>query len=664
MSDPLIDENIDKNEFVTETDADKELVGFILGHCDEWRNHRDVNYVLYWQEYERIFRGIWDPADKTRDTERSQLITPAMAHAVESKQAEISEAIFGRGEWFDIEDDINDQDKSDIELVRRQMHEDFKQTRIKKAIDNIILLGEMYGTGIGEIVIEEKSILAPATQPIPGANIAAIGTMEKKQFMVGLNAINPRNFLIDPNAETVDDSLGVAIEEYMSYYTIIQGIEKGIYRKVDVVPSYRSTKLEETQEQVISRSDKVPVIRWYGLVPRSMLNGLEETENPAMELFPEDSAADEYSDMVEAVIVIADNQYLLKAEESPYMMKDRPVVAYQADSMPGRFWGRGTIEKGYNMQKALDAQIRSHLDSLALTTAPMMAMDATRLPRGAKYEVRPGKNFLVNGNPAEIMMPFKFGSTDQGNMATAQVFGQMLLAATGTLDSSSMPNSVAGGEASGAGLSMALSGLMKKNKRALINFQEDFLIPFIERAAWRFMQFDPERYPVKDFKFIPLSTMGMVAREYEQQQMVGLMQTLGPNSPITPVLLQGIVQSSSLSNREDIIGKLQKMAQPDPAAQQRQMQEDQLKNGLIEAQINYYNSQSAKNSADAQQIQVETQIMPQEAEAKMIGNISRGSKDPSDFDKRVKVAELALKEQDIKSNERISTMQMQHKKLI
>ena len=664
MSDPLIDNNIDKNEFVVETDADKELVSFVLDHCTEWRNHRDVNYVIYWQEYERLFRGIWDPQDKTRDSERSQLVTPAMAQAVESKQAEISEAIFGRGDWFDIEDDINDKDPTDVQFMRRQMHEDFKHTRIKKAIDNIILLGEMYGTGIGEIVIEEKTVLAPATQPIPGATMSAIGTMEKKQFMVGLNAINPRNFLIDPNAETVDDSLGVAIEEYMSYYTIVQGIEKGIYRKVDVVPSYRSTKLEETQEQVISRSDKVPVIRYYGLIPRSMLNGLEEAEAEAMELFPEDSAADEYTDMVEAVVVIADNQYLLKAEESPYMMKDRPVVAYQADSMPGRFWGRGTIEKGYNMQKALDAQIRSHLDSLALTTAPMMAMDATRLPRGAKYEVRPGKNFLVNGNPAEIMMPFKFGSTDGGNMQTAQTFQQMLLAATGTLDSSSMPNSVAGGEASGAGLSMALSGLMKKNKRALINFQEDFLIPFIERAAWRFMQFDPERYPVKDFKFMPLSTMGMVAREYEQQQMVGLMQTLGPNSPITPVLLQGIVQSSSLSNREDIIGQLQKMSQPDPQAQQRQMQEDQLKNGLVQAQINYYNSQSGKNSAEAQQIQVETQIIPQEAEAKMIGNISRGSKDPSDFDKRVKVAELALKEQDIKSNERISVMQMQHKKLV
>ena len=246
MSDPLIEENIDKNEFVVETDADKELVSFVLDHCTEWRNHRDVNYVIYWHEYERLFRGIWDPQDKTRDSERSQLVTPAMAQAVESKQAEISEAIFGRGEWFDIEDDINDKDPTDVQFMRRQMREDFRRSKIKKAIDNIILLGEMYGTGIGEIVIEEQTILAPATQPIPGANIAAIGTMEKKQFMVGLNAINPRNFLIDPNAETVDDSLGVAIEEYMSYYTIVQGIEKGIYRKVDVVPSYRSTTVSYT----------------------------------------------------------------------------------------------------------------------------------------------------------------------------------------------------------------------------------------------------------------------------------------------------------------------------------------------------------------------------------------------------------------------------------
>jgi hypothetical protein len=611
-----------------------------------------------------MFRGIWDPADKTRDSERSRLITPAMQQAIESKQSEISEAVFGRGRFFDIEDDIQDQNKADMELVTRQMHEDFKHSKIKKAIDDVILLAELYGTGIGEITVEEKTVMSPATQPIPGAQVSAIGVQEKKQFMVGLNPINPKNFLIDPNANSVDESLGVAVEEYMSYYTIVDGIEKGIYRKINILPTYTSTRLEPVQENVVSRTDKIPVIRWYGLVPRSMLEGLEEAEEEAEELFPEDSLADDYSDMVEAVVVIADKQYLLKAEASPYMMKDRPMIAYQADSMPGRFWGRGTAEKGYNMQKALDAQMRSHLDSLALTTAPMMAMDATRLPRGAKYEVRPGKNFLVNGNPAEIMMPFKFGSTDGSNMQTAQTFQQMLLQATGTLDSSSMPQSVAAGEASGAGMSMALSGLMKKNKRALINFQEDFLVPFIERAAWRFMQFDPERYPVQDFNFVPLSTMGMIAREYEQQQMVGLMQTLGPQSPITPILLQGIIQSSSLSNREEIILQLQKMSQPDPQQQQMAQQAMMLDMQMKQTQIQLYDAQAKRAMADAGQSMAETQVIPVEAQAKLAAALSNNiNKDNGqrEFEQRAKIAELAIKEADVNSNERIAFAQLQYK---
>jgi predicted house-cleaning noncanonical NTP pyrophosphatase (MazG superfamily) len=435
-------------------------------------------------------------------------------------------------------------------------------------------------------------------------------------------------------------------------------MEDGIYRKCDIKPSYSTTDLERTQEDVNYQDGKLRVIRYYGLVPREYLEQLENEDGEVVDLFPEDSAMDDYADLVEAIVVIADDAHLLKAEANPYMMKDRPIVAYQADSMPGRFWGRGTAEKGYNMQKAVDAQIRAHLDSLALTTAPMMAMDATRLPRGAKYEVKAGKNLLVNGNPNEIMMPFKFGNTDPANMQTAQTFQSMLLQATGTIDSASMPSQVAGGEASGAGLSMALSGLMKKNKRTLINFQEDFLIPFIQKAAWRFMQFDPERYPVQDFIFLPVSSMGMVAREYEQQQMVGLMQTLG-NSPITPVLLQGIIKSSSLSNREEIIAQLQAMSQPDPMAQQNQMLDMAAKEALVQKA----QADAAKSMAEAQQIGVETQYIPAEAQAKLLAAASKNTQDPmaDEFEKRMKLADRLIKVEDIESNERIASIQNRNK---
>jgi hypothetical protein len=256
------------------TEDDRELVSFIVDHCNRWRDHRDVNYLDKWEEYERLFRGIWDGLDKTRESERSRLVTPALQQAVESKQAEISEAVFGRGEFFDIVDDRMDQDKNDIALVRQQMHEDFKFSKVKKALDDIILLGELYGTGIGEITVEEKTVMSPSTQPIPGTAMAAIGVTEQKKFMVQLHPINPRNFLIDPNARDVESSLGVAIEEYVPYHKIVQGMVDGTYRKVGITPSYNDMDLEPVQEMSPKQDDKVRVIRYYGLVPKEYLEEL------------------------------------------------------------------------------------------------------------------------------------------------------------------------------------------------------------------------------------------------------------------------------------------------------------------------------------------------------------------------------------------------------
>jgi hypothetical protein len=62
-------------------------------------------------------------------------------------------------------------------------------------------------------------------------------------------------------------------------------------------------------------------------------------------------------------------------------------------------------------QKALDAELRARIDALALTTHPMMAVDATRIPRGHKLEVRPGRMLLTNGAPQESMMPLTSASS-------------------------------------------------------------------------------------------------------------------------------------------------------------------------------------------------------------------------------------------------------------
>ena len=651
------------SEFDEPTENDKELTSFVVDHCDRWRDYRNTNFLDKYLEYERIFRCEWAAEDKTRDSERSRIVTPATQQAVETRHAEIMEAIFGQGDFFDIKDDLKDVDGNplDVEALKAQLMEDFKQDKIRKSIDQIELMAEIYGTGIGEIIVKTEKIFEPATKPMPGQTTqAAIGVVEKDRIAVKIVPVNPKNFLFDPNGTTIDDCMGVAIEKYVSIHKIVEGIEKGIYRKVNITTTYEDTDLEPTQELSQYRDEKVLLLTYYGLVPREYLKAVQEDE--VEDLFPEDSVADEYSNLVEAIVVIANDGLLLKAEENPYMMKDRPIISYQDDTVPNRLLGRGTVEKSYNMQKAIDAQVRSHLDSLALTTSPMMGMDATRLPRGAKFEVKPGKAFMVNGNPAEILYPFKFGETSLNNINTAKEFERMLLQATGTLDSQGM---VSNGNRDGAGLSMAVATIIKKYKRTLVNFQEDFLIPFIQKAAFRYMQFDPERYPSVDMRFIPTATLGIIAREYEQQQFIGLLQTLGPNTPVLPLILKGILNNSSLTNRYELMSALDQMNQPDPQAKAMAEMQQQLAMQAAQAQIAVNTTQAEQNRAEATKLMTETQLMPQEVQAKVLASATKNlpsGNESNEFDKRVKIAELMLKEADIKNKSKIVELQMNNAK--
>jgi hypothetical protein len=80
-----------------------------------------------------------------------------------------------------------------------------------------------------------------------------------------------------------------------------------------------------------------------------------------------------------------------------------------------------------------------------------------------------------------------------------------------------------------------------------------------------------------------------------------------------------------------------------------------------QAQIADKTTQAEKNRAEAQKLLTEAQLMPQEVQAKVIAstttNLPQG-KESSEFDKRVKIAELMLKEADIKNKTKIVELQM------
>lgn len=635
----------DYNEDTVEM-LDESLEDWVMYKVNNWRDYYETNYNAKFDEYYRMWRGIWNSDDKTRESERSKIVSPALLQAVENNVADIEEATFGRGKFFDIEDDTGDTDRGDVRFLREALSNEFTKNKIRKAVGECLINAAVYGTGIGEIVLEKKKEMVPATEPVMEGAMTAVGVNIRDRTVVKLRPVQPQNFLIDPVATDIESAVGVAIDEFVSTHSVEQLQEEGVYKKGYIGRAASDLEIEPDVELWQQPEDKVRLTKYYGLVPRQLLeNAFDDDDEEVVNFNSDDDDEGRDSYYVEAIIVIANGGKLLKAEASPYMMEDRPVVAFPWDVVPNRFWGMGVCEKGFNSQKALDAELRARIDALALTVHPMMAMDATRMPRGSKPEVKAGKLLLTNGNPAEVLHPFNFGQVSQITFAQADSLQRMVQAATGSVDTAQQ--AMNGGGTTSAGSSMSLGGVIKRQKRTLVNFQESFLIPFTEKAAWRYMQFEPELFPVNDYKFIATSTLGIVAREYEVAQLVQLLQTMPQDSPVYPVILQSVIDNMNITNREDLIETMVQAQQPNPEQQQMQQAIAEEDRAFKNSQTAALTAQANESNARAKKIELEGRGIPVELETdriKAVASSVSATDDDKDFEKRMRLASLALDE--------------------
>ena len=629
----------------TDNLLDESLEDWVMYKVNDWRDYYESNYDVKFNEYYRLWRGIWSDEDKTRESERSKIVAPALLQAVENNVADIEEATFGRGKFFDIEDDMGDTERGDVRFLREALSKEFSKNKIRKAVGECLINAAVYGTGIGEIVLEKKKEMVPATEPVMDGAMTAVGVNVRDRTVVKLRPVQPQNFLIDPVATDIESAVGVAIDEFVSTHMVEQLQEEGVYKECHIGRAAPDLDIEPDEELWQQPEDKVRLTKYYGLVPRQLLENAFDPEDEMVNFDSDEDDEGRDSYYVEAIVVIANGGKLLKAEASPYMMEDRPVVAFPWDVVPNRFWGMGVCEKGFNSQKALDAELRARIDALALTVHPMLAMDATRMPRGTRPEVKAGKLLLTNGNPAEVLHPFNFGQVSQITFAQADSLQRMVQAATGSVDTAQQ--AMNGGGTTSAGSSMSLGGIIKRQKRTLVNFQESFLMPFVEKAAWRYMQFEPELFPVNDYKFIATSTLGIVAREYEVAQLVQLLQTMPQDSPVYPIILQSVIDNMNITNREDLIQTMIQAQQPNPEQQQMQQAMAEEDRAFKNSQTAALSAQAAESNARAQKIALEARGIPVELETdriKAVASSVSATEDDKDFEKRMKLASLALDE--------------------
>lgn len=610
------------------------LTGWITSRVNIWEDARDRAFRRLWGEYWRMWRGAWSQEDMNRLSERSKLVAPALSQAIEMTVSELEEAIFSNDSWFDVAETAKQMaDAAGKQIVqavaiKNQLISDLDLVKARDQIMEAVLNGALFGTLVAKINV----YVGKAPKPTRDDTTFELKTTGDDRVFVSIEAIRPDQFIPDPVGQTIEDMLGCAQRIRRTMHYVQERIEQGIYRKealrsLSSISGYKNTDIDWQDPQSINttyESEQVTIVEYHGKVPAYMLAACSEAKTDLDHFLGDSSklltAGNGTGPMVEAIVTIANGSTLLRAMVNPFVMQDRAIIACQFEKVPGRFWGRGVAEKGYNPQKALDSELRARIDALGFINAPMMGIDSSRLPKGFRMEVKPGKVWTTQGNPSEVLQPVKIGDYSTLTFEQTQEMERMVQMGTGAFDTASaLKNQSASGGNSSSANSMLMGAFVKRAKRSISNIDRNFLTPLLNKVKWRYMQFDPLRYPT-DVELDIQTTMGIVAREVEASQMTQLIGMMPSEfHSVQLQLVQGIIENSSLRNKGALLKTIATIVNPTPqaqqAAQQAAQQQQQLQTELQHATLQKLMVETQKTVAETKKILGQTEEIGHDASA-------------------------------------------------
>jgi hypothetical protein len=117
----------------------------------------------------------------------------------------------------------------------------------------------------------------------------------------------------------------------------------------------------------------------------------------------------------------------------------------------------------------------------------------------------------------------------------------------------------------------------------------------------------------------------------------------------------------NISNREEFIAALEQASQPSPEQQQAMQMQQQMQQQMMQLDMALKQAQVQREQAEAMLAQAKAQVEPKVAEAKYIAALSNNldeDNEAKDFERRYRVAELALKERDLDIKQEATRSQM------
>lgn len=649
-------------------DTKSELLRSVLEVVMDSVQDLRVNRLDKWERWERAYRLVFNESDRSRASERSKYISDVTASAVESSADSMIDALFGQGlDWMTVEDNIAQEgetsDKIVVEKFQAQLRERMLDTGVVLPMMEAALAQEIYGTAILELVVVRDKVHAPHTQMQDGRMM--YGSKLKDRVRVVPRYHSPRNFRIGAHHRNIEEAPMVCIEEYISRHTVEAKMKSGQFKHCHL--DHSGVFEQETRADILNFEPMLGMVlmtRAFGLVPRHMLDEKLDASSPrGMEL-------------VESIVYVVNRSHVVRAQESPYMCQDRPLYVLRPDVMPGVFWGRGSAEKVDQHQRGGDAMLRSHFDAASLVAAPMMGVNASMVPRGFDFSVRPGRTILVNGDPKTVLSPISLGDIRPELLNTATWLSDRAKALVGSTPSISQV-----ADAKAGPVTTAMTGLVKKTKRSLLLFEHGFVSKFVKGIAYRYMQFEPKTFPAKDLTFNVKGLIGMLQMEQEHSKYMHMLQTLGPTSPLVPAITSSLVLTSNLSNKQELnkfmidqannMAEKQRFDTSDAVAKEVALRIQAATASKLEADAIEAQAKALLNQAEALKAKIQAEMEPERIQAdifkSMVTNTSSAVPDDTEFAQRRQMFDMMMKEEeattkraDIDSNERIAMLQMKH----
>lgn len=447
VGNPILPE-MDDEQPLEQTGPDLDVIArHVQSKFASWRDAR-TQLERKWLAYYRQWRCIQDSEDQTRGSERSKLKMPKTKEAVTNYTTSMLQILFAVDPYFDLQASQPEDKRS--QYLRQYIRWLHARENWRNKIKLHLTEQAIYGTGFlrQRAIVETKERVVTRTQPR-----MTFDAISNQAIQIGEEQVQERletdytrptsepvsifNLYVNPTATNVQNAEGVIIRSMRSPSDLDRMLAE---KAIEVLPKKRENSCGPTIEatdtlqrrlssigiQTSSETDQVELFEAMIWIPAEVLKeaGLLSGEG--------DGGDDSTSKGKEMHIIVANGTVLNPSTTEPaYGYNERPILQDWFEQVPNEFYGIGIAEISQGPQAALDATVRSRLDNKAIAINQVFAADRRKLTSGQDLSIYPGKIFLTEGPPGDIIQQMPVQDVTQGTYIEAQEYERYIDSAHG-----------------------------------------------------------------------------------------------------------------------------------------------------------------------------------------------------------------------------------------